>query len=83
MVTLSDMARAKLEADKRELDLNRNLQKKLEVEIEMLTRLGTLSAFMEGMSEAMFKLNVFDEWAVQLQEEAKKTDELVQIWSSM
>ena len=54
-----------------------------EREREMLVRLGHLSAMMEGISEAMFKLNVFDEWAEFLSKEAKKTDELVQIWSSM
>lgn len=50
---------------------------------EMLIRLGQLSGIMEAMAEAMLVLGVFDEWAEVLLMEAKKTDELVQIWSSM
>ena len=54
-----------------------------EVVKAMLIRLGTLSGLMIGMAEVMLELGVFEEWAEVLQAEAKKTDELVQIWSSM
>lgn len=50
---------------------------------EMLTRLGQLTGMIEALAEAMFALGVFDEWVEVLRKEAKKTDELVQIWSSM
>ncbi len=54
-----------------------------EVTEQMLIRLGALSGLMQAMAEAMAKLNVFDEWVEELTEEVKKTDELVQIWSSI
>jgi len=54
-----------------------------DVRVEMLQRLGTLSGYMTGLAEAMVMLEVTPEWAVDLMKEVKKTDELVQIWSSM
>ncbi len=54
-----------------------------DVEKAMLTRLGTLSGLMEELAAAMFEMGVFDEWVELLQKETKKTDELVQLWSSM
>jgi hypothetical protein len=54
-----------------------------DVRVEMLVRLGALTGYMTGLAEAMTMLGVFDEWVVDIQREVKKTDELVQIWSSM
>ena len=54
-----------------------------DVRTQMLVRLGHMSGFMESLAEAMATLDVFPEWVEVLQAEAKKTDELVQIWSSM
>lgn len=54
-----------------------------DVQVEMLTRLGTLSGYMQGLAEAMVALNITPEWAEDLMKEVKKTDELVEIWSSM
>ena len=54
-----------------------------DVRILMLTRLGNLSGYMTALAESMKILGVFDEWAEDLMKEVKKTDELVQIWSSL
>jgi len=54
-----------------------------DVQTEMLVRLGTLSGYMQGLAEAMVQLNITIEWAQDLMKEVKKTDELVEIWSSM
>ena len=54
-----------------------------DMERAALIRLGALTAYMEGLAAAMFELGVFTEWAEDLTKEAKKTDELVEMWSSL
>lgn len=54
-----------------------------ERERAMLVRLGTLSGLMVVVAEILIDTPMFDELIDELQNEVKKTDELVQIWSSL
>ena len=52
-------------------------------EREMLTRLGNLTGLLSALGEAMLETGILVEWVKDISYEVKKTDDLVEIWSSM